>query len=158
MPAGDKNLGNTKGRKTQICGENAVEFAKRSAEVRRANAPIKRALKGIATEALYGKPLMDKEKLKPIQRFYKLKSVNDVTFAHLAMFALAKSAAQGVGSDLNTIAAYAGEKPTENINLNIPDPAVLDELRERMMICAAADPDADAVEEHQSGGPDVHDQ
>ena len=52
--------------------------------------------------------------------------------AHLAIFKQSVEMAKGDASAFNLVAAYAGEKPTENVNVSVADPGVMDEIRRRM--------------------------
>ena len=119
MPSGTKDVVN-RGIKTRFNGENAGEMARRSAEVRRANAPIRKCLKQLATEALYGHPPVANETLRKVAKFFKV-SVKDVTFAHVAIFKQATEMAKGDPGAFNLVANYAGEKPAERVEVTTPD-------------------------------------
>lgn len=109
-----------RGRSTQFNGENAAEMARRSAEVRRANAPIRKCLKQLATEALYGHPPVANDTLKKVAKFFKIKTA-EVTFAHVAIFKQATEMAKGDPGAFNLVANYAGEKPAEKVEVTTPD-------------------------------------
>ena len=109
-----------RGRKTQFNGENAAEMARRSAEVRRANSPIRKCLKQLATEALYGHPPVANDTLKKVAKFFKIKTA-EVTFAHVAIFKQATEMAKGDPGAFNLVANYAGEKPAEKVEVVTPD-------------------------------------
>ena len=114
MPRGDKDLGKKRG--VRFTKENAREMGMRGNAARRANIPVRKCLKNIASEALYGHPPLPDEQLKPVAKFFGI-AVKDVTFAHLAIFKQSVEMAKGDAAALNLVAAYAGEKPTENISV-----------------------------------------
>lgn len=114
MPRGDKDLGKKRG--VRFTKENAREMGMRGNAARRANIPVRKCLKNIASEALYGHPPLPDSQLKAVADFFDIK-VKDVTFAHLAIFKQSVEMAKGDASALNLVAAYAGEKPTENISV-----------------------------------------
>ena len=126
MPSGRKTLGQEQGFKTRFNGDTAAEMGRRGAAAKRAMRPLKMCLRGIATEALYGKPPMDDAKLKPVAEFFGIQ-VDDVTFAHLAIFKQSVEMAKGDAGAFNLVAAYAGEKPTENLNITTSTFEALDE-------------------------------
>ena len=99
MPSGTKDVAN-RGIRTRINGENAAEMARRSAEVRRANAPIRKCLKQLATEALYGHPPVANDTLRKVAKFFKV-PVKEVTFAHVAIFKQATEMANAMSEALN---------------------------------------------------------
>lgn len=109
MPRGSKEIAE-RGKSTRFSGEKAVEASRKSAAVRRANAPIRKCLKNIATEALYGHPPLPDGQLKPVAKFFGIR-VKEVTFAHLAMYKQAIEMAKGDMNALNLVAGYAGENP-----------------------------------------------
>jgi len=114
MPRGDKDLGKKRG--VRFTKENAREMGMRGNAARRANIPVRKCLKNIASEALYGHPPLPDSQLKAVADFFDIK-VKDVTFAHLAIFKQSVEMAKGDAAALNLVAAYAGEKPTENISV-----------------------------------------
>ena len=124
MPRGNKNLGRQTGRR--FTKDNAMYYSKRGNEAKRAKRPYRLALKGIAVDALYGRPPVEAAKLQAVADFYGLKSADEVTFAHLAMYALMTAAAKGSGGDLDRVAAYAGEKPAEKLEVTSADYSELD--------------------------------
>lgn len=109
-----------RGRKTRFTGENAAEMGKRGNAARQANFPIRRCLKQIATEALYGHPPVANETLRKVAKFFKIKT-GEVTFAHVALFRQATEMAKGDPGAFNLVAAYAGEKPAEKVEVSTPD-------------------------------------
>lgn len=109
-----------RGRKTQFTGENAAEMGKRGNAARRANAPIRKCLKQLATEALYGHPPIANDSLRKVAKFFKIK-VSEVTFAHVAIFRQASEMAKGDPGAFNLVANYAGEKPAEKVEVVTPD-------------------------------------
>ena len=115
MPRGTKEVAE-RGRNTRFNRETAVKASKRSAEVRKANIPVRKCLKNIASEALYGHPPLPDNQLEPVAKFFSIKA-KDVTFAHLAIYKQSVEMAKGDASALNLVAAYAGEKPTENVSI-----------------------------------------
>lgn len=119
MPSGTKDVAN-RGIATRFNGENAAEMAQRSAAVRRANAPIKKCLKQLATEALYGHPPIANDSLRKVAKFFKIKTA-EVTFAHVAIFRQASEMAKGDPGAFNLVANYAGEKPAERVEVVTPD-------------------------------------
>lgn len=119
MPSGTKDVAN-RGIATRFNGENAAEMAQRSAAVRRANSPIKKCLKQLATEALYGHPPIANDSLRKVAKFFKIK-VSEVTFAHVAIFRQASEMAKGDPGAFNLVANYAGEKPAEKVEVVTPD-------------------------------------
>lgn len=125
MPSGNKQLSKL-GIEHRFNGENAAEMARRSAEVRRANAPIRKCLKNLATEALYGHPPVANETLKKVAKFFKIRTA-EVTFAHVAIFKQATEMAKGDPGAFNLVAAYAGEKPAERVEVITPDYTELDD-------------------------------
>lgn len=129
MPRGrSKEVMEQIGKGTYFNRTTAAEASRRSVEVRKARAPLKKCLRGIATEALYGKPPLPKNQLEPVAKFFGIE-VADVTFAHLAMFKQAVEMAKGNQSALNVVAAYAGEKPVENVAVTVTDSSVMEEVR-----------------------------
>lgn len=129
MPRGDKELGSKRGVRFTV--ENAREMGQRGNAARRANIPIRQCLKGIATDALYGHPPMSDEQMQPVAKFFSIK-VKEVTFAHVAIFRQAVEMAKGDASALNLIAAYAGEKPVENVSITTTSYAALDDAFEAL--------------------------
>lgn len=115
MPRGNKDIAE-RGKSTRFTRESAVEAGRKGNAVRRANIPVRKCLKNIASEALYGHPPLPDAQLKPVADFFKIK-VKEVTFAHLAIFKQSVEMAKGDPSALNLVAAYAGEKPTENVSI-----------------------------------------
>lgn len=115
MPRGNIDIAE-RGKNTRFTRESAVEAGRKGNAVRRANIPIRKCLKNIASEALYGHPPMPDEQMRPVARFFSIKT-KDVTFAHVAIFKQIVEAAKGDASALNLVAAYAGEKPNENISV-----------------------------------------
>ena len=131
-----------RGRKTQFNGENAAEMSRRSAEKRRANAPIRKCLKQLATEALYGHPPVANDTLRKVAKFFKIRTA-DVTFAHVAIFKQATEMAKGDPGAFNLVANYAGEKPAERVEVTTPDFTELNaafETETTVEITEAADP------------------
>ena len=115
MPRGSKDIVE-RGRKTQFTRETAAVAGRKGNETRIAHLPIRKCLKNIASEALYGHPPLPDNQLEPVAKFFGIK-VKDVTFAHLAIFKQSVEMAKGDASALNLVAAYAGEKPTENVSI-----------------------------------------
>lgn len=116
-----------RGKKTQFTGENAAEMGKRGNAVRNANAPIRKCLKQLATEALYGHPPVANDTLRKVAKFFKI-TVKEVTFAHVAIFKQATEMAKGDPGAFNLVANYAGEKPVEKILVTDTDPDVINEV------------------------------
>lgn len=115
MPRGSKDIAE-RGRATQFNRETAAEAGRKSAVARKANAPLKKCLKNIATEALYGHPPLPDSQLKPVAKFFGIKA-KEVTFVHLAFYKQACEMAKGDANALNLVAGYAGENPaTRNYN------------------------------------------
>ena len=133
-----------RGKKTQFTGENAAEMGRRGNEARRANIPIRKCLKNLATEALYGHPPVPNETLKRVAKFFKI-TVKEVTFAHVAIFKQATEMAKGDPGAFNLVAAYAGEKPAERVEVITPDYTDLE---------AAFNAEAPATENAESPGAD----
>lgn len=129
MPRGDKDLGKKRG--VRFTKENAREMGLRGNAVRRANIPIRKCLKNIASEALYGHPPLPDEQLQAVAKFFSIK-VKEVTFAHLAIFKQSIEMAKGDASAFNLVAAYAGEKPTENVNITTANHEALNEAFEAL--------------------------
>lgn len=115
-----------RGRKTQFTGENAAEMGKRGNAAKRANAPIRKCLKQLATEALYGHPPVANDTLAKVAKFFKIR-IKDVTFAHVAIFKQATEMAKGDPGAFNLVANYAGEKPAEKVEVLTPDYTELDD-------------------------------
>jgi hypothetical protein len=109
MPSGNKNAGKEIGIHTRFTSENAAEYGRRGNATRRKNIPLRKCLKNIATEALYGHPDLPEAQLKPIAKFFKI-PVKEVTFAELAIYRQAIQMAKGDRAALDLIAGYAGEK------------------------------------------------
>ena len=84
------------------------------------NAPIRKCLKQLATEALYGHPPVANDTLRKVAKFFKI-TVKDVTFAHVAIFKQATEMAKGDPGAFNLVANYAGEKPAEKVEVTTPD-------------------------------------
>ena len=115
-----------RGRRTQFTGETAAEMGRRGNAAMQRNTPIRKCLKQLATEALYGHPPVSNDVLHKVAKFFKIKSA-DVTFAHVAIFKQATEMAKGDPGAFNLVAAYAGEKPAEKVEVATPD---FTELRE----------------------------
>ena len=130
MPRGTKDIAQ-RGEKTRFNRETAVEAAKKSAKTRHANIPVRKCLKNIASEALYGHPPLPDSQLQPVAKFFSIK-VKEVTFAHLAIFKQSVEMAKGDASALNLVAAYAGEKPTENVNITTGNHEALNDAFEAL--------------------------
>lgn len=109
-----------RGIKTRFTGENAAEMGRRGNAARQANAPIRKCLKQIATEALYGHPPVANDTLRKVAKFFKIRS-QEVTFAHVALFKQATEMAKGDPGAFNLVASYAGEKPADKVELTTPD-------------------------------------
>lgn len=110
------------GKNTRINGENAAIYAKKSAEARRA----KKCLRDITHAALYEKPPLSKEQLKPVADYYGCK-VEDITIADVAIFKQVAEALKGDRAAFELLAAYAGEKPSEKVEITASDYSALDE-------------------------------
>lgn len=121
--AENKQVPNSEG--TRINGENAVEYARRSAEVRR----MKKCLRDIARAALYQKPPMTKEQLKPIAKYYGCK-VSDITVADAALWRQVAESLKGDRGAFELLATYAGEKPAEVVDVNMPDPSIMETVKQ----------------------------
>lgn len=130
MPRGTKDIVE-RGKNTRFSGQRAAEAGERGRAAARANRPIRMCLRHIATEALYGKPPLSEAQLQPVAEFFGIK-VGDVTFAHLAIFKQSVEMAKGDPSALNLVAAYAGEKPTENISVTAGNFDALNEAFEAL--------------------------
>ena len=126
-----------RGRATRFSGERAVEMGKRGNAAMQRNTPLRKCLKQIATEALYGHPPVSNDTLGKVAKFFKIKA-KDVTFAHVALFKQATEMAKGDPGAFNLVANYAGEKPAEKIQLTEVDPEVIDEV-EQLVQEAAGD-------------------
>ena len=107
MGIGSKDIAE-RGKNTRFTGENAAEMGRRGNAARQANAPIRKCLKQLATEALYGHPPVANETLKKVAKFFKIRAA-DVTFAHVAIFKQATEMAKGDPGAFNLVANYAGE-------------------------------------------------
>lgn len=114
-PEGYKN-----GIKTRFTTANASEMGKRGNQKRIENGPLRLCLKHLATETMYGHPPVSADQLAKVGKFFKIKP-KDVTFAHVALFKQALEMAKGDPGAFNLVAAYAGEKPTEKVELTAPD-------------------------------------
>lgn len=117
MPRGTKDIAR-RGEKTRFTRETAVEAGKKGNAARQRMIPVRKCLKNIASEALYGHPPLPDSQLKAVADFFDIK-VKDVTFAHLAIFKQSVEMAKGDANALNLVAAYAGEKPTEKVEHTI---------------------------------------
>ena len=115
MPRGTPEVAE-RGKNTRFSGERAVEAGKKGAQARIANMPIRRCLKNIATEALYGHPPLPADQLKQIAKFFSI-TTKEVTFAHVAIWKQTLEMSKGDVTAFNLVAAYAGEKPSENVNI-----------------------------------------
>lgn len=115
-----------RGRKTQFTGETAAEMGRRGNQAMQRNAPIRKCLKQLATEALYGHPPIANDSLRKVAKFFKIK-VGEVTFAHVAIFRQASEMAKGDPAAFNLVANYAGEKPAERVEVTTPDYTELDD-------------------------------
>ena len=109
-----------RGKNTRFTGENAAEMGRRGNAAKRANAPIRKCLKQLATEALYGHPPVANDTLSKVAKFFKIRA-KDVTFAHVAIFKQATEMAKGDPGAFNLVAHYAGEKPAERVEVTTPD-------------------------------------
>lgn len=118
MPRGNKNFGKEYGRENAFNAETAREANKKSQESKARMRPIKLCLKGIATAALYSAPPISKEQKKLVAKMFGIKST-EVTYAHLAIFKQSIELAKGDRDALNTVAAYAGEKPVDRMEAAI---------------------------------------
>lgn len=125
MPRGTKDIAR-RGERTRFTRETAVKAAAIASERRKVLAPVRKCLKNIASEALYGHPPLPDEQLTAVAKFFKIK-VKEVTFAHLAIFKQSVEMAKGDASAFNLVAAYAGEKPTENVSITTGSHEALDE-------------------------------
>lgn len=114
---------------TRFSGERAVEMGRRGNAAMKRNTPIRKCLKQIATEALYGHPPVANETLSKVAKFFKIRS-KDVTFAHVALFKQATEMAKGDPGAFNLLANYAGEKPAEKIQLTEVEPEVIEEVEQ----------------------------
>lgn len=115
MPRGTKDIAR-RGEKTRFSGERAVEAGRKGNAARIANIPVRKCLKNIASEALYGHPPLPNSQLQPVAKFFGIE-ISAVTFAHIAIFKQSVEMAKGDASAFNLVAAYAGEKPTENVSI-----------------------------------------
>lgn len=115
-----------RGRKTQFTGETAAEMGRRGNQAMQRNAPIRKCLKQLATEALYGHPPVSNDTLAKVAKFFKIKA-REVTFAHVAIFMQATEMAKGDPAAFNLVANYAGEKPAERVEVTTPDYTELDD-------------------------------
>lgn len=125
MPRGTPEVAE-RGKNTRFSGERAVEAGRKGAQARIANLPIRKCLKNIATEALYGHPPLPAEQLKQIAKFFAI-ATKEVTFAHVAIWKQTLEMSKGDVTAFNLVAAYAGEKPAENINITASDFTELNE-------------------------------
>ena len=125
MPRGSADIVE-RGRKTQFTGETAAEMGRRGNQAMQRNAPIRKCLKQLATEALYGHPPIANDSLRTVAKFFKI-SVREVTFAHVAIFRQASEMAKGDPAAFNLVANYAGEKPAERVEVTTPDYTELDD-------------------------------
>lgn len=125
MPRGTKEVAE-RGRATRFTRETAVKAAAKATEQRKILAPVRKCLKNIASEALYGHPPLPDSQLQPVAKFFGI-PVKDVTFAHLAIFKQSVEMAKGDAAALNLVAAYAGEKPTENVSVTVGNHEALTE-------------------------------
>ena len=114
-----------RGKNTRFTGENAAEMGRRGNAVRQANAPIRHMLKNICSDALHGHPPMSHDTLQKVAKFFKI-PVREVEFGHVAAFKIITDAAKGDQGAFNLIAAYAGEKPAEKVEVVAPDYADLE--------------------------------
>jgi len=130
MPRGTKDIAR-RGEKTRFNRETAVKAAAKSSERRKVLAPVRKCLKNIASEALYGHPPLPDSQLEAVAKFFGI-TVKEVTFAHLAIFKQSVEMAKGDASALNLVAAYAGEKPTENVSITTGSHEALDEAFEAL--------------------------
>lgn len=128
MPRGTPDVAN-RGIATRFSGERAVEMGRRGNAAMQRNTPIRKCLKQIATEALYGHPPVANETLSKVAKFFKIRS-KDVTFAHVALFKQATEMAKGDPGAFNLLANYAGEKPAEKIQLTEVEPEVIEEVEQ----------------------------
>ena len=109
-----------RGRKTQFTRERAAEMGRKGNAAMQRNAPIRKCLKQLATEALYGHPPVANDTLRKVAKFFKI-TVREVTFAHVAIFKQATEMAKGDPGAFNLVANYAGEKPAEKVEVMTPD-------------------------------------
>ena len=109
-----------RGRRTQFTGETAAEMGRRGNQAMQRNAPIRKCLKQLATEALYGHPPVANDTLRKVAKFFKIRTA-EVTFAHVAIFKQATEMAKGDPGAFNLVANYAGEKPAEKVEVTTPD-------------------------------------
>lgn len=128
MPRGTPDVAN-RGIATRFSGERAVEMGRRGNAAMQRNTPIRKCLKQIATEALYGHPPVANETLSKVAKFFKIRS-KDVTFAHVALFKQATEMEKGDPGAFNLLANYAGEKPAEKIQLTEVEPEVIEEVEQ----------------------------
>ena len=126
MPRGSADIVE-RGRKTQFTGETAAEMGRRGNAAMQKNTPIRKCLKQLATEALYGHPPVANDTLRKVAKFFKIR-VSDVTFAHVAIFKQATEMAKGDPGAFNLVANYAGEKPAEKVMIADVDPDVIDQV------------------------------
>lgn len=57
---------------------------------------------------------------------------NEMTGAEIIAMSIFKGANNGNAKMVEIALALLGEKPAETVNVNIPDPAIMDEIRSRM--------------------------
>lgn len=122
MPRGNMNAGQEIGHSTRFNGTTAAAAKKKSEAAHRRN----KCLRDIAQAALYGKPPLDKNQLKPVADYYGIK-VEDITIADVALFKQIAEALKGDRAAFELVATYAGEKPSDKVEISAANYAALDE-------------------------------
>ena len=117
----DKELGKKIGHATRFNGETAAKAAEKSVRAHR----VKKCMRDIARAALYQKPPLGDEQMKTVAKYYNC-SVEELTIAEVALFKQVAEALKGDRAALEMLATYAGEKPSEKVEITTMDYTDLD--------------------------------
>lgn len=73
-----------------------------------------------------------KEFRKRMNQTFQDENGNEMTGAEIIAQSIIKGANNGNAKMVEIALGLLGEKPAENVNINIPDPAIMEEVRRRM--------------------------
>lgn len=97
-----------------FAGERAREAAQKSAKVRAEKRSIAQEFR------------------KRMNQTFKDENGNEMTGAEIIAQSIIKGANNGNAKMVEIALGLMGEKPAENVNVNMPDPTIMDEIRRRM--------------------------
>lgn len=97
-----------------FAGERAREAAQKSAKVRAEKRSIAQEFR------------------KRMNQTFQDENGNEMTGAEIIAQSIIKGANNGNAKMVEIALGLMGEKPAENVNVNMPDPSIMDEIRRRM--------------------------